>query len=122
MNKQLLSQDDYEINRKKKIRHTIRTTPEEEEAIQKRRAGTNLTFNEFMVHMAILGIYVKQDFESIRELSNELNKIGVNINQIAHKANESNYVTKEDIKYLKNQIEKMWKAINDMIKVNKKGK
>lgn len=120
MSKELLSQEDYEKNRKKKIRHTIRTTPEEEKAIEKRRARTNLNFNEFMVHMAILGIYVKQDFESIRELSNELNKIGVNINQIAHKANENNYVTKDDINYLKNEIEKMWKAINEMIKVNER--
>lgn len=116
MEKKLLTQDDYENNRKRNNKHTLRTTDAEEKAIQSRRAETSLNFNDFMIHMAIHGLYVKQDFTSVRELSAELNKIGVNINQIAHKVNADNYVQNEDLKYLRNEIDKMWEALDKLFK------
>lgn len=112
----MTTSDDWERNRKRNKRHTIRTTPEEEAAIDLRRAETQLSFNDFMIHMAIYGIYVKQDFESVRELSHELNKIGTNINQIAHQVNTFNTVQNEDLKYIKKQMEKMWSEYEKLLR------
>ncbi|MNH45263.1 Bacterial mobilization protein (MobC) [compost metagenome] len=45
------------------------------------------------------------------DLVYEVNKIGNNINQIARRANEVEYVSLDDIKYLKKQLEGIYSQI-----------
>ncbi|MFC5652623.1 plasmid mobilization relaxosome protein MobC [Paenibacillus solisilvae] len=54
--------------------------------------------------MAIEGYIIKQDFSAVEQLVYEVNKIGNNINQIARRANEMEYVSLDDMKYLKKQL------------------
>lgn len=108
---------DYERNRRRNITHTLRVSEVEEAIIQARMKRTNLNFTEFMIQMAINeGRIVIENYDAIEALSYEMNRIGNNINQIAHKVNANNFVQSEDIRNLKKQHEQLWKEINRMMK------
>lgn len=115
--KKVLTQEDYNRNRKRYIRHELKVSEVEEEIIQKGMKDTGLTFTEFILEMVVhKGVIINQDFESLRIASNEINKIGVNINQIAHKVNTENFVQNEDLAYIKKEMKKIWAALNKAIK------
>lgn len=115
--KKVLTEEDYNRNRKRKIRHTLRVSEAEEEIIQKGMKDTGKNFTEFILDMVIhKGVIINQDFESLRIASNEINKIGVNINQIAHKVNTDNFVQNEDLAYIKKEMKRIWATLNKAIK------
>ncbi len=86
------------MDRKKKyddkfIKKTIRFTPDEFAKIEEQREKTNLDFTNFC-KSAILKKRVKtKDEENFnRDLIYQLNKIGVNLNQIARAVNQKDRV------------------------------
>ena len=58
--------------------------------------------------MAINGCIIKPDHSDIKQTNYELHKIGVNINQIAKKANETGSIYAADIKMLQEMMETIW--------------
>lgn len=65
------------------------------------------TLTNYVRMMALNGRVVKIDFRTLKEslaetgqYVYELNKIGNNLNQIAHKLNQTDTVGKEDVSYL----------------------
>ena len=67
------------------------------------------TFADYARHMLINGcIFVIDDSDKLRELTYELNKIGTNINQIAHVANATGNVSAESVEQLKEMMEAIW--------------
>lgn len=86
------------MDRKKKydekfIRKTIRFTPDEFEKIEEQRIKTNLDFTSFC-KSAIFKKRVKtKDEENFnRDLIYQVNKIGINLNQIARAVNQKDRV------------------------------
>lgn len=86
------------MDRKKKyddkfIKKTIRFTPDEFEKVEIERAKTNLDFTNFC-KSAILKKRVKtKDEEHFnRDLIYQINKIGINLNQIARAVNQKDRV------------------------------
>ena len=86
------------MDRKKKydekfIRKTIRFTPDEYEKIEEQRAKTNLDFTSFC-KSAILKKKVKTKEEEFfnQDLIYQINKIGVNLNQIARAVNQKDKI------------------------------
>lgn len=86
------------MDRKKKyddkfIKKTIRFTPDEFEKVEIERAKTNLDFTNFC-KSAILKKRVKtKDEENFnRDLIYQINKIGINLNQIARAVNQQDRV------------------------------
>lgn len=86
------------MDRKKKyddkfVRKTLRFTPQEFEKVEIERAKTNLDFTNFC-KSAILKKKVKtKDEENFnRDLIYQVNKIGVNLNQIARAINQKDRV------------------------------
>ena len=86
------------MDRKKKfddkfVRKTLRFTPDEFAKIEEQREKTNLDFTNFC-KSAILKKRVKtKDEENCnRDLIYQLNKIGININQIARAVNQKDRV------------------------------
>ena len=103
------------MDRKKKydekfIRKTIRFTPLEFEKIEEQRIKTNLDFTSFC-KSAILKKKVKtKDEENFnRDLIYQINKIGINLNQIARAVNQ-----KDRVAVLTElvEIEKQLRALN----------
>ena len=86
------------MDRKKKyddkfIKKSIRFTPDEFEKVEIERAKTNLDFTNFC-KSAILKKKVKtKDEENFnRDLIYQINKIGINLNQIARAVNQKDRV------------------------------
>ena len=86
------------MDRKKKyddkfIKKTIRFTPDEYEKIEEQREKTNLDFTNFC-KSAILKkkVKIKEEENFNRDLIYQINKIGVNLNQIARAVNQKDRV------------------------------
>ena len=75
--------------RKRPVQKLIRLTEEENRFISTKVAESGMTnFNAFARIMLIMGEVKILNFEELRELRKEINRIGVNINQVAKKVNE----------------------------------
>lgn len=98
----------------------IRVTKEEKQQIIKnmQSAGLN-TLTNYVRRMALTGRVIKIDFTSLKEslletgkYVYELNKIGNNLNQIAHKLNQTDIVEKEDVEFLISEFSKIQSNYN----------
>lgn len=98
--------------RRRNIQKLIRLNPDEERQIKKRmeKAGVK-TFQNYARKMLLLGSVVTIDFSELIGVKQEINRIGVNINQIAKYVNVSEEVTQEELQALKNSLSE----INDLI-------
>lgn len=72
-------------------------------------------FSLYARHMLLSGMIIRTDFSDLRSLIGELGKIGNNINQLAHKANSTNSVTKEDFNQLKKEHDELAKLVNEAL-------
>ncbi len=57
--------------------------------------------------------------EGINELALQIRKIGVNINQIAHLANESKYINHHQLEEVNNRLNDIWVLLTDFVKKSK---
>ena len=93
-------------NRKRDIQKKLFVNEEEDKIIKEKmkQLGTD-NFGAYARKMLIDGYVVKTDYTTIKNLIKEINKIGVNINQIAKRTNE------DDIKELKGELEQVWQLL-----------
>ena len=75
-------------NRLRTKQLNIRVTDTEYERIVDKANYCSLSISDYIRKQAVDGAIIKMETFDIKELSNELNKIGVNINQIAKHVNE----------------------------------
>ena len=78
---------------------------------QQQEASGKYSLREYMIEMAINGYIIHVDYSNLKELASEINKIGVNINQIAHKVNSQDAVYQTDVDELREKIELIWKML-----------
>lgn len=99
-------------NRKRDIQKKLFVNEEEDKIIKEKmkQLGTD-NFGAYARKMLVDGYVVKTDYTIIKNLIKEINKIGVNINQIAKRANETNRVYEDDIKELKGELEEVWQLL-----------
>ena len=92
-------------NRKRQIVLRVPVTPEERAIIQQKMAqlGTR-NFSAYARKMLIDGYIVHMDTSDIRAQTVELQKIGVNINQIARRVNATSTVYEADIQEIKERL------------------
>ena len=62
--------------------------------------------------MAIDGYIIQIDHSDIKKMTAELQKIGVNINQIAKRANATGNVYQEDIEEIKGALKEIYITVN----------
>ena len=100
------------VNRKRDIQKFFRVNEEEDKMIKEKmkQLGTD-NFGAYARKMLIDGYVVKTDYTTIKNLIKEINKIGVNINQIAKRTNETNRIYEDDIKELKGELEQVWQLL-----------
>lgn len=77
-----------EKDRIRKRQLNIRLTETEYENIKAKAEYCNLSMSEYLRKQIMDGVIIKYDRVDMKTLANELNKIGVNINQIAKHINE----------------------------------
>lgn len=72
-------------------------------------------FSLYARHMLLSGMTIHTDFSDLRKLIGELGNIGNNINQLAHKANSTDSVSKDDFNQLKKEHDELAKLINEAL-------
>lgn len=83
----------------------------EYEMLQDRMRRCNITnMSKYLRLMAINGCIIVPDYTAIKERNYELNKIGVNINQIAKKVNETGQISASEINTLKELMDEIWQS------------
>lgn len=87
------------------------TEYEYQQIMEQYKASGKSTLREYIIESAINGYIINVDYKEIKELAYEINRIGNNINQIAHKVNASNQVHKADMDELQEDIDLIWRMI-----------
>lgn len=87
--------------RSREIQKLFYVSEEENRLIRKKMEDVNLkNFSTFARYMLTTGKVVTIDYSELTQLRTEINRIGVNINQIVKYINMSEEVSKEDYKIL----------------------
>lgn len=73
-------------------------------------AGVN-NVGDYLRKMAIDGYIIKVDYENIKELIQQVRKIGININQTTKRINENSTVYEADIKEIKEREDQIWQLL-----------
>ncbi len=98
--------------RKRPVQKLIRLTEEENRFISTKVTESGMTnFNAFARIMLIMGEVKILNFEELRELRKEINRIGVNINQVAKKVNEDEQASLNEL----SQILELQKHLKDTV-------
>lgn len=90
----------------------IRVTDYEYQLIQERMKKSGAaSLREFLVDSATQGYLINVDYSDIKALAYEINRIGNNINQIAHKINSEGSVYKREIEDVQDKVDLIWKLL-----------
>ena len=81
--------------------------------LQQAKASGKKTLREYLIEVGTNGYVINVDYQEMKNLAYEINKIGININQIAHKVNSENRVYKADIEEIQEDIDLIWRMIRN---------
>ena len=96
--------------RKRKIQIKFYVTEEERTLIeQKMKLVPTRNMAAYLRKIAIDGYTIQTDHSDIKAMTAEIQKIGVNINQIAKRVNATGSVYQEDIEEIKGVLAEIWR-------------
>ena len=103
-------------NRTRAVQLIVRVTQEEKDHIYKKMKlqGTE-NFNAYARKMLIDGYVVRVDTAHFQDLAQEVNKIGVNINQLVRVANTTGIVTSNDISRVQELVNEIWRLLKSSL-------
>ena len=96
--------------RKRTVQIKFRVTEEERAVIeQKMKLVPARNMEAYLRKMAIDGYIIQIDHADIKAMTAEIQKIGVNINQITRRVNATGSVYQEDIEEIKGVLAEIWR-------------
>ena len=96
--------------RKRTVQVKFRVTEAERDLIlEKMKLIPTKNMAAYLRKIAIDGYIVQVDHSDIKAMTAEIQKIGVNINQIARRVNSTGGVYREDIDELKGALDEIWR-------------
>ena len=97
-------------NRKRNVQIIIRVTEEERALIEeKMQQIPTLNLSAYARKMLIDGYIIMLDLQEVKGHTAQLQKIGVNVNQIAKRINETERIYIDDMDEMKRVMEKVWR-------------
>ena len=97
-------------NRKRNVQIIIRVTEEERSLIEeKMRQIPTLNLSAYARKILIDGYIITLDLQEVKGHTAQLQKIGVNINQIAKRINETGRIYADDMDEIKRTMEEVWR-------------
>ena len=104
------------INEGRKIPIQVYLTEEENELLQEKMKLANIkNKSEYVRRMIVDGYILEVNFSELKEYNFLLSKVSTNVNQIAHRINETRSIYKTDIDELKKEIDKIWQLQRSMV-------
>ncbi len=96
--------------RKRTVQVKFRVTEAERDLIlEKMKLIPTNNMAAYLRKIAIDGYIVQVDHSDIKAMTAEIQKIGVNINQIARRVNSTGSVYREDIDEIKGALDEIWR-------------
>ena len=96
--------------RKRTVQIKFRVTEEERALIeQKMKLVPTRNMEAYLRKMAIDGYIIQIDHADIKAMTAEIQKIGVNVNQIARRVNAAGIAYQEDIEEIKGVLAEIWR-------------
>ena len=96
--------------RKRTVQVKFRVTEAERDLIlEKMKLIPTNNMAAYLRKIAIDGYIVQVDHSDIKAMTAEIQKIGVNINQVARRVNSTGSVYQEDIDELKGALDEIWR-------------
>ena len=96
--------------RKRTVQIKFRVTEEERSLIeQKMKLVPTRNMEAYLRKMAIDGYIIQIDHADIKAMTAEIQKIGVNIHQIARRVDATGSVYQEDIEEIKGVLAEIWR-------------
>lgn len=97
-------------NRKRNVQILIRVTEEERALIEeKMQQIPTLNLSAYARKMLIDGYIITLDLQEIKGHTAQLQKIGMNVNQIAKRINETGRIYADDMDEIKRIMEEVWR-------------
>lgn len=97
-------------NRKRNVQIIIRVTEEERALIEeKMQQIPTLNLSAYARKILIDGCIITLDLQEVKGHTAQLQKIGVNINQIAKRINETGRIYADDMDEIKRTMEEVWR-------------
>ena len=97
-------------NRTRNIVLRVPVTPEERALIQQKMAQLHTkNFSAYARKMLIDGYIITLDLQEVKGHTAQLQKIGVNVNQIAKRINETGRIYADDMDEIKRVVEEVWR-------------
>lgn len=97
-------------NRKRNVQIIVRVTEEERALIEdKMRQIPTINLSAYSRKMLIDGYIIQLDMQDIKAHTAQLQRIGVNINQIAKRINETGQIYADDMNEVKSIMEEVWR-------------
>lgn len=102
--------------RERTIQKHTRLNLREEKALRLRMAmAGNPRFNSFSIQSLLASQIIHIDFTDTKQLIEQMARIGNNLNQLAHVANESESLTQEQMNVVKSEVYDLFLAVNDLL-------
>lgn len=96
--------------RKRNIQIKFRVTEQEHDLIfQKMAQIPTKNLAAYMRKMAIDGYVVNVDYTELKAVTAEIQKIGVNVNQIAKRVNSTGNIYEQDMAEIKGALAEIWR-------------
>ena len=88
---------------------TFRVTEDERELIREAQKESGIiNMRAYLLKMAVNGLNIRIDLDSVREMNRLLSNATNNINQIAKRANQSGNVFPADIEGITTRLDEIW--------------
>jgi uncharacterized protein (DUF1778 family) len=102
------------LTRNKNI--TFRVTAEECDLIRRRMAQTGIkNLRAFLLKIAVDGRVIHVELESVNEMCRLLGNATNNINQIAHRVNQTGNIYAADLDYIKTRQDELWEQAREIL-------
>ncbi len=103
-------------DRSRKHRFTLRLSDEEARILEgKFKLSGMRSRSSYLRQLIVEGLVYDVDYSYLREYNVGLGKIGTNINQIAHRINETRSIYQTDIDEIKKEMKKLWQLQESML-------
>jgi len=103
-------------NRNRPVQVKFRVTPEERKMIDRRMEQAGISnMAAYLRKMAIDGYVVKLELPELRDFISLLRRTSNNFNQIARRVNSTDRIYADDIAEMKNLLEQIWDADNQIL-------
>ena len=97
------------MNRTRSKQLVIRMSEEEYETVKKKIEKSGMRQQEYLIR-CFTGKPV-MNTDGLKELSPELKRIGVNLNQIAKKCNQGHQATYDEIHHIGEELSEVWRLL-----------